>query len=214
MDAKALNALERMSSDGQRGVEETVSYAVGHRVRIEILAALHEGPETTADLAKIMRQPLSTVTHHVEGLLAEGSIEVAWSKKIRGNMSQNYYRVVKLPKFSRKDIEAMAPEQRQALYALIVQATTAEALASLWAGRMIPDPYIMLAWNRFNFDEQGRLDLADEQNESWERIEAIAGESANRMAETGEKGVTFIVTSFGYERCRTSAPPPLSTGDD
>jgi|ERR1044071_3147477 DNA-binding transcriptional ArsR family regulator len=214
MDAKALDALERMSSDGQRGVEETVSYAVGHRVRIEILAALHEGPETTADLAKIIRQPLSTVTHHVEGLLAEGSIEIAWSKRIRSNMTQNYYRVVKLPKFSPKEIEAMRPEQRQALYALIVQAATAEALASLWAGRMIPDPHIVLAWNRFNFDEQGRMDLADEQNESWERIEAIAGESANRMAETGEKGVTCIVTSFGYERCRTSAPLPLSTGND
>jgi DNA-binding transcriptional ArsR family regulator len=211
MDAKALDALERMGSGGQRGVEETVSYAVGHRVRIEILAALHEGPETAAALAKIMRQPLSTVTHHIEGLLAEGSIEIAWSKRIRSNMTQNYYRVVKLPKFSRKEIEAMPPARRQALYALIVQASTAEALASLWAGRMIPDPYIVLAWNRFNLDEQERRALADEQNDSWERIEAIAGESANRMADSGEKGVTFIVTSFGYERCRTSAPPPLST---
>lgn len=212
MNAEALNALRRMGA-GERGIEETVSYAVGHRIRIEILAALHEGPESAAGLAKVVRQPISTVTHHIEKLLADGSIEVARSNQIRANMTQNFYRVVELPEFSRGEVEAMAPEERQALFALVIQAATAEALASLWAGRMIYDPHIVLAWNRYNLDEQGREAVTDEQNESWERIKNIAGDSANRMAESGEKGVTYVVTSFGYERCRTSAPPPLSTGD-
>jgi DNA-binding transcriptional ArsR family regulator len=212
MNAEALDALRRMGA-GERGIEETVSYAVGHRIRIEVLAALHEGPESAADLAKIVRQPLSTVTHHIEQLLVDGSIEVAWVKPIRTNMTQNFYRVVELPEFTREDIEEMAPEERQALYALIVQAATAEAMASLWAGRMIDDPHIVLAWNRYNLDERGREAVTDEQNESWERIKNIAGDSANRMAESREKGVTYVVTSFGYARCRTTAPPPLSTGD-
>jgi len=213
MNAKALDALRRMGT-GERGVEETVSYAIGHRIRIEILAALHEGPESAAGLAKIVRQPLSTVTHHIEELLVDGSIEVAWSRQIRANMTQNYYIVVELPEFSNEEIDAMAPEERQALFALIVQAATAEALASLWAGRMIYDPNIVLAWNRFNLDGQGREAVANEQNESWERVKNIAGDSANRIAETGEKGVTYVVTTFGYERCRTSAPTPLTTGDN
>ena len=212
MDAKALNALRRMGT-GERGIEETVSYAVGHRIRIEILAALHEGPESATGLAGIIGQPLSTITHHIEQLLVDGSIEVAWSKPIRTNMTQNFYRVVELPEFSIEEVETMSSAERQALFALIVQAATAEALASLWAGRMLFDPHIVLAWDRFNLDGQGREALAEEQNESWERVKSIAGDSANRMAESGEKGVTYVVTSFGYQRCRTSAPPPLPTGE-
>ncbi|HXS33143.1 MAG TPA: winged helix-turn-helix domain-containing protein [Solirubrobacterales bacterium] len=212
MDAKALVALQRMGK-GERGVEDSVSYAVGHRIRIEILAALHEGPESAAGLAKIVRQPLSTVTHHIEELLADGSIEVARSEQIRANMTQNFYIVVELPEFSDEEIAAMTPDERQALAALIVQAATAEALASLWAGKMIYDPRIVLMWNRFNLDGQGREEASDEQGESWERLKTIAGDSANRMAKSGEKGVTYVFNSFGYERCRTSAPPPLSTGN-
>lgn len=212
MAAKAVEALRRMGS-GARGVEETVSYAVGHRVRIEILAALHEGPETAAGLAKVVRQPLSTVTHHLEQLLADGSIEIARTEPIRANMTQNYYRVVELPEFSDEEMAEMAPEERQALVALIVQAATAEALASLWAGKLNSDPRVFLAWNRINLDGQGREDFADEQIRSWQRIKEIECESANRLAESDEEeGVTYIVTSFGYERCRTSAPSPLSLG--
>lgn len=213
MVAKAVEALRRIGA-GSRGVEETVSYAVGHRVRIEILAALHEGPETAAGLAKIVRQRLSTVTHHLEELLTDGSIEIARTEQIRANMTQNYYRVVELPEFSDEEIAAMRPEERQALAALIVQAATAEALASLWAGKLITDPRVFLAWNRLNLDERGREDVADEQSSSWQRIKEIECESANRLAESDdEQGVTYVVTSFGYERCRTSAPPPLSLGD-
>jgi hypothetical protein len=62
MDAKALKALRHMGK-GERSVEETVSYTVAHRIRIEILAALHEGPESPSGLAKIIRQPLSNITY-------------------------------------------------------------------------------------------------------------------------------------------------------
>lgn len=208
MMSKALEALRRVGK-GTRGIEDSVSYAVGHRIRIEILAALHEGPESPDGLAKIVGRPLSTVTHHIEELLKDGSIEIARSVKVRGNIVQHYYRVIELPEFSSEEIAAMSEDERQALFALIVQAATAEALASLWAGKMIHDRRIQLAWNRIILDLQGREDLADEQDESWKRVKQIECDSATRLAERGEKGVTYVVTSFGYERSRHSAPPPL-----
>ena len=103
--------------------------------------------------------------------------------------------------------------ERQALAGLILQASMAEAMASLWAGKMHSDPRVMLAWNRINLDVQGRDDLADEQARSWARQHEIEAEAANRLAETGEPGVTFVVTSLGYERSRTSAPEPVRPGD-
>jgi DNA-binding transcriptional ArsR family regulator len=213
MVTKAVEALRRIGK-GARGIEDSVSYAVGHRIRIEILAALHEGPASADGLAKIVRRPLSTVTHHIEELLKDGSIEIAKTVTIRGNITQNYYMVVELPEFSDEEIAAMSPDERQALAALIVQAATAEALASLWAGKMTHDPRVFLAWNRINLDRQGRGDFADEQIRSWGRIKEIECESANRLVESGEEGVTYVVTSFGYERNRRSAPAPLTSGDE
>lgn len=196
-----------------RSVEEAVSYAVGHRIRIEILAALHEGPASTKELARMVRQPLSKVTHHVEELLASGSIEVARTERV-GNINQNFYCVVRLPHYSDEDIEAMSAEERQTTAGLILQASMAEALASLWAGKLHSDPRVMLAWNRIALDRQGREDLADEQARSWERIHEIEAEAANRRAESGEPGVTYVVTSLGYERSRSSAPAPVDPAEN
>jgi DNA-binding transcriptional ArsR family regulator len=211
-----LEELRRIGQ-GERGIEDAVSYAVGHRIRLEIVAALHEGSESAAGLAKIVRRPLSTVTHHIEQLLKDGLIGIAKTEKV-GNLTQAYYRVIKLTEFSREEVAAMTAEERHALFALVVQSATTEALCALWAEKMIDDPNIVLAWNRINLSKQGRKAIADEQIRSWERLKEIECEDANRRAETGDQGVTYIVSTFGFERSRTVAPEPkgnsLASGDD
>jgi DNA-binding transcriptional ArsR family regulator len=209
--AKAVTALRHLGT-AERGVEESVSFALAHRIRIEILAALHEGPASSKDLADTLRQPLSTIDHHIKELLKDGSIEIAKVRKV-GNLVQHFYCMVKLPFYSDEDVAAMTRGERQALAGLILQAAMAEALASLWAGKLHSDPHVMLAWNRINLDKQGRDDLADEQARSWARQHEIEAESANRQAETGDQGVTYVVTSLGYERSRTTAPDPVPAGE-
>lgn len=192
-----------------RSVGEAVSYAVGHRIRIEVLAALHEGPASTAELARIVHQPLSNMGHHIEELLASGSIEVS-GRRQAGNVTQNVYCMVELPEYTSEEFAAMSDDGKQATLGLVLQASMAEALASLWAGKLVEDPQVMLAWNRVNLDDQGRADLATEQDRSWLRIKEIEAESANRRAESGDPGTTYVVTSFGYRRSRTEAPTPVN----
>jgi DNA-binding transcriptional ArsR family regulator len=195
---------------GKRGsIGGALSYSLGHRFRIEILAALHEGPASAKQLSRVLRQPLSNVTHHIGELLADGAIEVARAEEV-GNITQHFYCVAELPEYSSEEFAALGSEEREATLALILQASTAEAMASLWAGKLHTDPKVMLAWNRIYLDTQGRDDLAEEQDRSWLRIKEIEVESANRYAQTGEDGKTYVVTSYGYERVRTSAPEPLN----
>lgn len=202
-----MTALQKKRGENSRSVEEAVSYAVGHRIRIEILAALHEGPASAKELARIIHLPLSNITHHIEELHASGSIDIARTEQV-GNIRQNFYCMVKLPFYDDEDIAAMTDGERQVLAGIILQAVAAEALASLWAGKLHSDPRVMLAWNRIRLDEQGRIDLADEQARSWERMMEIEVESTNRRAESGESGTSYIITSLGYERSRTEAPEP------
>jgi DNA-binding transcriptional ArsR family regulator len=196
-----------------RSIEEAVSYAVGHRVRIEVLAALNERSYSAQELARVVHQPLSTVSHHVEELLKSGSIEVAKTEQVR-NISQNFYRSVELPFFGDEEMAAMAPGARQEIYGVILQAVMAEALASFWAGKITADPRAVLAWRWFNVDEQGRRDIADEQARSWERVREIEAESTARRAGSGEDAQSIIVTLLGYERSRTSPNPPITSGEN
>ena len=201
---KAVRQLGR----GSRDILASVRYTLAHRIRIEIRAALHEGPATAAELAKIIGVRRDTVDNHLKEMLRDGSIDVARTERV-GNIIRRYYSVVELPCFSDEEFAAMSPGDRQILCAIAVQAMTAEAMAALWAGKMAQDPRVMVAWNRINLDPQGREELADEETRSWFRKLEIEAESANRRVETGEPGVTYVVTSLGFARSRTSAPAPL-----
>jgi DNA-binding transcriptional ArsR family regulator len=196
--------------EGGRSVEEALSYALGHRIRIEVLAILHEGTRTPDELAKMMSQPLGRVTHHIRELLESGSIELAKTEQAR-NATRHFYRAIEVPFYSDEEIAAMPPEARQATAGLILQAIMAESLASFWAGKMIHDPRVWLSWRWFNVDDQGRDEIAEEQAESWARVQAIEARAAARRAQSAEQATSIIVASLGFERSRGTSPTPPAT---
>jgi DNA-binding transcriptional ArsR family regulator len=195
---------------GKRRVEDAVSYSLGHRIRIEVLAILNEGVHTPEELSRLIHQPLSRIGHHIKELLDDGSIELARIEQVR-NAVQHYYRAVEVPFYSDEEIAAMPAEKKQATAGVILQAVMAEALAAFWAGKMINDPRVWLSWRWFNVDEQGREDIADEQARSWARVQEIEAESAGRCVESGDPTTSVIVTSLGYMRCRSSPTPPATS---
>lgn len=190
----------------KRTVEEAVSYAVGHRIRVEVLSALNERSYSASELSKVVHQPLSTVSHHIDELLNSKSIEIAARKEV-GNVTQTFYRAVDVSLYSEEEMAALDPEARQAIYGVILQNATAEAIASLWAGKISEDPRAHMTWAWFTVDDEGRRLLANEMETWWGRLYEIEAEAAARRAESGENGKSMIVTMFGYERSRTPVIP-------
>jgi DNA-binding transcriptional ArsR family regulator len=196
---------------GQSGksIEERVAYAVSHRTRVYVLTILNEGVYNPDEIAAIMGEQTSNVSYHIKELLDAGSIEVAKTKKVR-NTTQFYYRAIEMPFYSDEEIAAMSPEERQATIGLTLQCLMAEVMSAFWAGKMSTDPRLWLSWRWFNVDEQGRQDLADEQERSWQRAREIESEAANRRAEAGGDTKSIIVASAGFPRERMSPTPPAS----
>lgn len=116
-------------------------------------------------------------------------------------MDQSIYRAVDMGFYTDADVVALDPATRQ-IYGLILQNSMAEGLASLWGGKIAYDPRAWLTWRWFNVDERGRADIADEQQRSWERIQEIEAEAAERRTRSGEDATSIIVTSLGFERSR------------
>lgn len=195
-----------MTQTKERTIDQKVRFAFGHRVRVEVLCLLNEGTFSAQEAAKVLKTPLSTVSHHVEELLRDGSIEVAQVRRVR-NLTQNFYRAKQVPFLSDSDMEALDFDGRQEIYGLILRASVAEALASFSSGKISDDPRTVLAWSWFNVDQQGREEIADEQASSWERIKSIEAAAASRRAKSGEQAKSVIVTSFGFERNRTLPTP-------
>jgi DNA-binding transcriptional ArsR family regulator len=192
---------------GNRALQDAVSYAIGHRVRVEILVALHDLDCASAtELARIVHQPLSTVTHHVDELLKSGSIRVERTEKVR-SVEQRFYRVVNPIFFTDEEVAAMPEEEQEDLCRFIIQSMTAEALAAFWGGTLIPDPRLFLSWSWFNVDKEGRAEIADEQLRSWQRIREVERRAAARCAESGEEPFSLLVSSSSFKRSRTALRP-------
>jgi len=207
----ALRTSIKAAPRGQSGksIEERVAYAVSHRTRVYVLTILNEGVYSPDEIAAIMGERTPNVSHHIKELLDAGSIELAKTEKVR-NTTQHYYRAVEMPFYSDEEIAAISPEERQATIGLTLQCLMAEVMSAFWAGKMSTDPRLWLSWRWFNVDEQGRQDLADEQERSWQRACEIEAESANRRAEGGDDTQSIIVASAGFPRERMSPTPPAS----
>jgi DNA-binding transcriptional ArsR family regulator len=191
-----------------RGFQEAVSYAVGHRIRVEILVVLHERSASAKELAEIVRQPLSTVTHHINELLKAGSIGVERTEKVR-NVDQRFY-VIEPIYFDDEDMKRMPKEELQNQIRFLLQAVLAEALTSFWTGKLIEDPRLFICWGWFNVDEEGRAAIAEEQARSWRRFYEIEEEAAARCAKSGEEPFSVTAAALGFERARTAPRPPGS----
>jgi DNA-binding transcriptional ArsR family regulator len=187
---------------GQRRkkIEEVVTYALSHRIRVHILWILNEGTYTNAQVAKIIEEPANNVANHMRELLDAGSIELARSEQ-KGNITQHFYRAVEIPFYSQEEAEAMTPGQRQVTAGLVIQSAAAEIMAALWSGTLA-DPRTVLVWNPHTLDERGREDLEEEEERYIERAQEIEVESTNRRAKSGEPGQSIVVAMFGFERAR------------
>jgi DNA-binding transcriptional ArsR family regulator len=196
----------------KKRIGEVVAYALSHRTRVLILIVLNEGVYTPAQVAKIIEEPLRNVSNHIRELAEAGSIELTKSVPKR-NSVQHYYRAVEMPYYSEEDMEAMTPEQRDVTYGLVIQSMAAEMMAALWKGTLSSDPKTWLSWRWFNVDAQGREEIAEDLQRSWDRMWEIQAESTNRCAKSKEDTRSILVAHGGFERAKKAARPPGEVTD-
>ncbi|MGH2975831.1 MAG: hypothetical protein ACRDLL_13330, partial [Solirubrobacterales bacterium] len=120
---------------------------------------------------------------------------------------EHFYRAVERPFISDEEARELPPETKREFAALILQAIMAEGLSSLAAGKMDSNDDVWMSWRSLEVDEQGRCEVAEEQAESYARIEEIEARSAARLLESEEEGKSTIVAAMAFERSRAGRPP-------
>lgn len=195
-----------------KGILEVLQYAVGHKIRVQVLIVLNEGVYTAAEISEEIDVPLNTLHNHLRRMLRDGSIEIAKKEK-KGNMDQFWYRAAETLIYTVEDFEKLSIVHRQHIVGALVQAGTAEVLAGLDAGTLA-DPRATVYFDWYNLDAQGRR-KADAITERYvEEMRDNECDSINRVAKTREKTTSMLLNVTFFERARnakTRARPRLVT---
>lgn len=213
MSESGTRAKPKAKGQRGKGIEEVVSYSMGHRIRIEVLTLLNERTYSVEELAELIGEPTNKVAYHVNELADAGAIELARTEMAR-NANRHYYRAVELPYVSAEEALSMPVEQRQVMAGTTLQCMMAESMASFWAGNMVSDPErVVLAWRWFNVDREAQDEIAQELKESWERIQEIEARAISRRAGSEEEPTSFIVAQQLFPRSRSTMLTPVPLGN-
>lgn len=190
----------------RKGIEEVVAYALGHRIRIQILVALNEGSYTAAQISEKIDEPQENVQNHLRQMLEDGSIEID-EERPRGNRIQYTYRSVVVHTFTAEEFERLPYRFRQTIVGAILNSGIAEILAGFHAGKLA-EPRAHEYWDWYNLDAQGQDDADARTHRFLREIREIEDESLARAAKSGEETTSMILELFFFERTRKGGDRP------
>ena len=170
--------------------DPTVAKALAHPLRTRILAALADRTASPSELANELDVPLGVLSYHVRRLTALGFLKLVRRVPRRGAV-EHYYTATVRPRIT--------DEAWGATPAIVKQASLGAALAQIGsdvsaaaAGGGFDSEQSRLSRIAASVDEQGWREVAQELEQTAERISRIESESRTRLDE-GPKGEQQIV---------------------
>jgi DNA-binding transcriptional ArsR family regulator len=173
-------------------LDEALIKALAHPLRWRIVELLVErGEASPVELARVLDQPLATVSHHVRVLRDLRSIELTRTEQRRGAL-EHYYRAVMPAFFDDDQWERIPKPLRRGLAGQVFRQVFSEAAAAGDAGafdaigahldRMIVE-----------LDDRGWHDASEAMLDLLRRIQAIQAQSDARRAADAPARVSEIV---------------------
>jgi predicted transcriptional regulator len=184
----------------KKGIVEAVQYALGHRIRIQVLILLNEGIYTASEIAEIIDVPRNTLHNHLTQMLEDGTIEIA-KEESRRNFTTYWFKAVEVAFYDKKAFGRLPFVQRQNIAGAIVQSATAEVVAGLDSGKLASNEAVCY-WDWFNLDEEGREKAEQLSIKYLDDLKAIEAEAINRTAKTKKATKSFLLNHMWFERPR------------
>lgn len=205
MDAITRELGRKPRKQRSRQPVEAMTHAVNHWIRVDALAIFHEGEFSAGEVANMIDEDVKLVTGHIHDLYESGCIEFAGYKTV-GNVSKPVYRAIVLPEVTPGVYRAMSIDDRHDLNGAVTQGILAETVSAYRAGKMDTDEELYLVWDAPTLDAQGEREMHGILATCFERAKKVQGRAANRMAKSGETGVTKVIAFLGFRRGRPGRP--------
>jgi DNA-binding transcriptional ArsR family regulator len=191
-----------------RTIQESVIEALGHPLRWRILELVIDRSEASpVEIARILDQPLATVSHHVRVLRDAGCVELTRTEPRRGAV-EHYYRAVapafideehwpELPLAVRRSFAGQTFER------IVEEAVAAGSAGAFDAATAHVDRILV------ELDEPGREELSGLLTDVLRQAQAIQARSDERRADGADIRLSEIaVLHFVQAAPDGDAPPP------
>jgi DNA-binding transcriptional ArsR family regulator len=206
-----LKPGRRPARERSRLPEEAPTYPLNHRIRQESLILLHEGEFSAADIAQMIGEDTSHVTNHLRDLYDAGCIEICRLPG-KGQLQESGLPSSCPTFYKSRGSQEDVTRRTQEAAGVHLQWTLTEAVAAYRNKKMASDESCVVMSDEPCLDAEGRIELDgfltacwsgdSEVMEKLKSVQDIAGRAANRMAKSGETGVTIVTSLMAFERAR------------
>jgi DNA-binding transcriptional ArsR family regulator len=160
-------------------IDERLIRGLAHPLRWRLLELLTErGESSPVELARLLDQPLATVSHHMRVLRDSQCVELTRTEQRRGAI-EHYYQALVPAFFDDEQWSQMPAVLRRTLAGQTFRRLVEEAAAAGAAGAF-DAPGSHLDRMLIELDDQGWLELSDLLTDALRRVQAIQGQSDTR----------------------------------
>jgi DNA-binding transcriptional ArsR family regulator len=172
-------------------LDESLIKALAHPLRWQLLEVLTEcGESSPVEIARLLDQPLATISHHMRVLRDLGCVELTRTAQRRGAI-EHYYRPLAPAFFDDEQWASIPTVFRRAIAGQIFRRIVDEAAAAGEAGAFdAPTAHIdrMLV----ELDERGKRELSDLLTDALRRAQEIQARSDARTDGDGDARLSVV----------------------
>jgi hypothetical protein len=208
---RATKARARAKVPLKKIVDQRLIDGLSHPIRGHVLSVLNERIASPAEVAQEVGVDVNYINYHFEKLREIGFIELAWIEPKRG-AKEHFYRAKTAFFIDDRECALLPASIRSAISADLFQSILDDVVRALKAGTFACDD-VHVSWTTRRVDAKGFGDLNALLLETLERALAIAGESAERLANTCEEAIPTTIAMLGFETpadpVAPEAEPPI-----
>jgi DNA-binding transcriptional ArsR family regulator len=166
-------------------VDVGVVKAIGHPLRMQLLARLNERVASPVELARELDESVQLVSYHVRILRDLGFVELVSTTPRRGAI-EHHYRAVRRPYFSDEDFAALPANARGALSGTVLEQIFLHAAAAHQAGVFDETANTNTTSADFVLDQKAWDKLANKVGEVLEYAMKLQAEAVPRVQKGAE----------------------------
>lgn len=179
-------------------METTLAAIVAHPTRARCFVILTERTASPVEIAQEIGKDVGHVGYHVRKLLQLGLIELVDERPVRGAV-EHFYRAMERAMVSEEEFAGLSIPEREGFTRYIMQRLVADVARSMDQEVFAERTNHIIARTPMVVDEDGFQEMSDLHTELVERTLEVQARSAERLAKSGEMGISSISASLFFE---------------
>jgi DNA-binding transcriptional ArsR family regulator len=182
-----MSTKTERQTERQKAAQNRIK-AMNHPIRAAVLAILAERTSSPAEMARELDEDLSNVSYHTKQLVELECAELVSTRPVRGAL-EHFYRATERHQLHTDEWDELDPMMAENIVSEIMQKILDDFMSSARAKIVGADADFHLGRTPLLVDQEGLKEALEAHEKARLELLDIAARSAERMVESGEKGI-------------------------